>query len=78
MLTRLYADALDEAQLIARAAHYELSQVIGPFVKRADDARGKEYQAFLRTMRERQREMAQRFLPPRRVYGARPAFAHGR
>jgi len=65
MLTRLYADELDEVQLIARAAHYELSQVIGPFVKRADDERGKESQAFLRAMRERQRELAQRFLPPR-------------
>lgn len=65
MLTRLYADALEEVQFIARAAHYELSQVIGPFVKRADDERGREHQAFLRTMRDSQRALAQRFLPSR-------------
>lgn len=62
MLTRLYADALDEVQFIARAAHYELNQVIGPFVKRADDERGKAHQTFLRAMRAQQRELAQRFL----------------
>ena len=65
MLTRLYADPSEETQLIARAAQYELEQVIGPFVKRADDARGKEYQFFLQTMSARQRELANQFLRPR-------------
>ena len=64
MLTRLYADPLDEVQLIARAAQHELAQVIGPFVKRADDARGRAYQAFLKTMSARQRDLAKRFLHP--------------
>jgi len=65
MLIRMYAEPLEEVQLVARAAHHELSQVIGPFVKRVDDARGKEYQTFLQTMSARQRELAKRFLPPR-------------
>ncbi|MBI5030537.1 MAG: FAD-dependent thymidylate synthase [Chloroflexi bacterium] len=64
MLTRLYADPLDEVQLIAQAAHYELTQVVGPFVKRADDEHGKDYQSFLKTMSIRQRDLAHQFLPP--------------
>jgi len=63
MLVKLYADPLDEAQIIAHAAHHELNQVIGPFLKRANDARGKTYQAFLRDMSARQRELARTFLP---------------
>ena len=65
LLIRLYADPLDEIQTIARAAHYELEQVIGPFVKRANDDKGKAFQAFLRDARARQSELAQQFLPRR-------------
>ncbi|MBM3131347.1 MAG: thymidylate synthase [Chloroflexi bacterium] len=61
LLIRLYADPLDEIQTIARAAHFELDQVIGPFVKRADDDKGKAFQAYLREMRERERELAREF-----------------
>lgn len=62
LLVRLYADPLDEVQTIARAAHYELEQVLGPFVRRANDDKGKAWQAFLREMREREQELAREFL----------------
>ncbi len=65
MLVKLYADPLDEVRLIANAAHCELNQVIGPFVKRANDERGQVYQSFLQEMQTRQRELAKQFLPPR-------------
>ena len=63
LLIRLYADPLDEIQTIARAAHYELEQVIGPFVKRANDDKGKAFQAFLRDARARECDLARQFLP---------------
>ncbi|MCX7838743.1 MAG: FAD-dependent thymidylate synthase [Anaerolineae bacterium] len=62
LLIRLYADPLEEIQTIAHAAHYELAQVIGPFVKRANDDKGKAFQEFLRAMREHERELARAFL----------------
>jgi len=65
LLIRLYADPLDEIQTIARAAHYELEQVIGPFVKRANDDKGKAFQAFLRETRAREFDLAREFLPRR-------------
>jgi thymidylate synthase ThyX len=71
MLVRLYADPLDEVQTIAHAAQYELEQVIGPFVKRANDDKGKTFQAFLREMREHERELAREFTP----VGERPLTA---
>ncbi len=63
LLIRLYADPLDEMQTIARAAHFELEQVIGPFVKRANDEKGKTFQTYLRDARERERDLAREFLP---------------
>jgi thymidylate synthase ThyX len=65
LLIRLYADPLDEIQTIAHAAHYELEQVIGPFVKRANDAKGKAFQAFLRETRAGEFDLAREFLPRR-------------
>ncbi len=62
MLVRLYADPLDEIQTIACAAHHELAKVIGPFLKRANDDKGKASQEFLRDTRARQRELAMKFL----------------
>ncbi|MEW5721348.1 MAG: FAD-dependent thymidylate synthase, partial [Chloroflexota bacterium] len=61
LLIRLYADPLDEMQTIARAAHFELEQVIGPFVKRANDDKGKAFQAFLRDVREHERDLTREF-----------------
>jgi thymidylate synthase ThyX len=65
MLIKLYADPLEEIRTIAHAAHYELAQVIGPFVKRANDERGKASQSFLRDLRTRQADLAQQYLPHR-------------
>jgi thymidylate synthase ThyX len=62
MLVRLYSDPLDEIQSIARAAHHELEAVIGPFLKRANDDKGKASQALLRDTNRRQRELAGRWL----------------
>lgn len=62
LLIRLYADPLEEMQIIAQAAHYELAQVIGPFVKRADNANGKMFQEFLRAMREHACVLTREFL----------------
>ena len=62
MLVRLYAEELEEPQIIAQAAQAELGQVLGPFLKRANDERGKTQQAFLQSMIARQRELAQEFL----------------
>lgn len=64
MLLKMYADPLDEVRLIASAAHFELSQVIGPFLKRANDERGQVYQNFLQTMNACQRDLAKHYLPP--------------
>jgi thymidylate synthase ThyX len=63
MLVRLYSDPLDEIQTIARAAHHELAAVIGPFLKRADDDKGKASQAFLSQLSARQRSLADKILP---------------
>jgi thymidylate synthase ThyX len=62
MLLKMYADPLDEVQLIARAAQHELNQVIGPFVKRANDERGQVHQSFLQALSARQRDLAKQFL----------------
>ncbi len=63
MLVKLYANPLDEVQAIARAIHHELNQVIGPFLKRANDERGKTHQSFLQEMSTRQGQLAKQFLP---------------
>lgn len=65
LLIKLYADSLEEIQILAHAAQYELDQVIGPFLKRACDEKGAVFQAFLKDMRRRQRDLAQHYLPPR-------------
>lgn len=62
MLVRLYSDPLDEIQTIARAAHHELAAVIGPFLKRANDDKGKASQAFRQETSRRQSELAARIL----------------
>ncbi len=59
MLTKLYADPLDEVQTLAFAANHELAQVIGPFIKRASSERGEVHQHYLRTVRDAQRRHAQ-------------------
>ena len=65
LLVEMYAEPLDEVQALAHAAHHELGEVIGPFLKRAGDDKGKLYQSFLQAMRARQRGLAQQVLPGR-------------
>ena len=65
LLTKAFSYPLDEVQTIALAAYHELDQVIGAFVRRANDERGKTYQAFLNDMRTTQRALAEKFLPLR-------------
>lgn len=65
LLIKMYADPLAEVQTLAHAAHFELDQVIGPFLKRARDEKGAAHQAFLQQMRARQRELANRYLASR-------------
>ncbi len=62
LLIKLYSDPLPEVRVLAHAAHYELNQVIAPFLKRANDDKGKATQAFLRELRTRQVELAQQYL----------------
>ena len=63
LLTKAFSYPLAEVQTIAFAAHYELDQIIGPFVRRANDERGKTYQQFLNDMRATQRALAEKYLP---------------
>ncbi len=65
LLLKMYADALDEVQVLAHSAQFELDQVIGPFLKRANDDKGKGYQAFLQSMRAHQRDLANQYLGSR-------------
>jgi thymidylate synthase ThyX len=65
LLVKLHAAPLEEVQTLAHAAQYELDQVIGAFVKRANDDKGKAHQAFLRDQRARQHELARQYLPAR-------------
>jgi thymidylate synthase ThyX len=67
LLLRLYADPLEEIQTIAHAAHYELAQVIAPFIRRANDDRGKAFQEFLRDMRANTRHLADAFTRAQRT-----------
>lgn len=60
LLVRLYADPLEETRTIARAAQHELGGVIGPFLKRANDDKGKAAQEFIRARRAKQRELAEK------------------
>jgi len=62
LLLHLLADPFAENRLLGRAGAHELANVIGPFIKRADDARGKPLQAYLQTRRATQIKLARAFL----------------
>lgn len=64
ILTKLYADALDEMNTLAFAANHELAQVIGPFITRASNERGLAHQAYLRQRRAAQERWAKAVQPP--------------
>lgn len=63
ILTKLYADALDEMNTLAAAANHELEQVIGPFIKRAGNERGLAHQQYLRQRRAAQARWAKAVQP---------------
>lgn len=62
LLLHLLADPFAENRLLGRAGAHELANVIGPFIKRADDDRGKLLQAYLQTRRATQTKLARAFL----------------
>lgn len=62
LLLALLADSVDETRQLGRAAQTELAAVIGPFIKRADDDKGKRQQEYLRGRRATQRELVRRYL----------------
>ncbi|MGE5139689.1 MAG: FAD-dependent thymidylate synthase [Rudaea sp.] len=64
IILNLLADPLPENRWLARAAQHELDHVIGPFVRRADDAHGRRQQEYLRATRAAERRLAERYLDP--------------
>lgn len=64
LLVGLYADPLEENRLLAQAGQYELAQVIGPFIRRADDDKGKRLQEYLEGRRMTMRQLAQALASP--------------
>jgi thymidylate synthase ThyX len=70
MLLTLLADPLEENLWLGRAGQHELQQVIGPFIKRADDEKGKRQQEYIRARRAAQKRLADQYLEP--TVGAAP------
>lgn len=62
LLLHLLADPFSENRLLGRAGARELDAVIGPFVKRADDDKGKRQQEYLMGRRATQQQLADKFL----------------
>ncbi len=69
LILNLLADPLEENRWLGRAGQYELQQVIGPFIKRADDERGQRQQEYVRRRRAAQKRLAEKYLDPARVDG---------
>ena len=64
MLLNLLADPFEENRWIGRAGQHELQQVIGPFIKRADDEKGRQQQEYVRARRAAQKRLAEKYLEP--------------
>lgn len=62
LLLAQLADPFVENRLLGRAGLTELDPVIGPFVKRADDDKGKRQQEYLQGRRITQQELVKKFL----------------
>jgi len=75
LLLHLLADPLAENRTLGRAGERELANVIGPFLKRADDARGKQLQAYTQTRRATQRALSEQFLAAARATTVAPSKA---
>lgn len=73
LLLHLYADPFEENRILGHAGAHELDAVIGPFIKRADDDKGKRLQEYLRERRVTQRELVKQYLGEvRRAQAASP------
>lgn len=64
LLLNLLADPFTENRGLGRAGALELSSVIGPFVKRADDDKGKRLQEYLQGRRVTLNELRKKYLDP--------------
>lgn len=62
MLLTLLADPFQENRRLGAAGQHELEQVIGPFIKRADDEKGRQQQEYIRARRASQKRLADQFL----------------
>jgi thymidylate synthase ThyX len=69
LLLNLLADPFEENRWLGRAGQHELQQAIGPFIKRADDEKGKQQQEYLRARRAAQQQLVEKYLtePPVRA-----------
>lgn len=64
LLLNLLADPFTENRWLGRAGALELSSVIGPFIKRADDDKGKRQQEYLQGRRVTLNELRKKYLAP--------------
>lgn len=78
LLLHLHADPFAENRLLGKAGQHDLEQVIGPFIKRANDERGKRLQGYLQERRAAQGELAARFLTTTGDPGSPRAATRGR
>ncbi len=65
LLLNLLAEPFAENRWLGRAGAHELDAVIGPFIKRADDEKGKRQQEYLQGRRAVQKELVKKFLGER-------------
>lgn len=63
LLLHLYADDFEENRWLAQAGEYELSKVIGPFIRRANDDKGRQLQDYMRARRAAQAQLARCYFP---------------
>src|SRR5581483_6672427 len=62
LLLNLLADPFAENHWLAQAGAHELDHVIGPFIKRADDDKGKRTQEYLQARRAAQEKLMEKYL----------------
>jgi thymidylate synthase ThyX len=62
LLIGLLADPFPENRWLGAAGAHELEQVVGPFIKRADDDKGRKQQEYLQARDETQRKLSLQFL----------------
>lgn len=62
LLVGLLADPFQENRILGHAGLHELGHVIGPFVKRAEDDKGKRQQEYLQGQRITRQKLAEQFL----------------